>query len=228
MKHLLTLAFLAAFVAVSGVLEAKGLDVSFARGKWKAEDFTVVKGPRWPYVLSFEQLDDAIVNPCPDVPGIEIYKKHHGEVYAAMVHKERFDFGCTISSKMMFDYRMAPIIVIAPELGKTADGTPEFREHWEVCLYDEGINVWHHFHDVKKPSWYCASAIHFQDLMRYKANVRHEVRVKLSRTDGNHKQMTVFCGDYDFSYVDDSLPDSFYVGVLACEGRNFFYDLKVK
>ena len=213
------------FEALAG---REALDVSFARGKWNADDFTVVKGPRWDYMHGFEQLDDCIVNPCPDLPGEEVYKKHHDEVYAALMHKRRFPFGSEISSRMSFDYRMAPIIVIAPAIGTAADGRPEFREHWEVCLYDEGINVWHHFHDGEKPSWQCAAAIHFRDEMRFKPNVKHEVRVRLSKVDRGGRQMEVTCGDYDLRYVDDSLPDEFCVGVQGCEGRNFFYDLKVK
>ena len=42
------------------------------------------------------------------------------------------------------------------------------------------------------------------------------------------KEMRVAVGDYQFTYVDDLLPDTFQAGIIACEGRNFFYDFKAR
>ena len=40
--------------------------------------------------------------------------------------------------------------------------------------------------------------------------------------------VVVKCGGHEFGYVDNDLPDSFYAGIIGCEGRNRFYDFKVK
>ena len=46
---------------------------------------------------------------------------------------------------MSFDHLMVPLIVIAPELGKSEDGKyPELRDHYEIVLFYQGINIWHH------------------------------------------------------------------------------------
>ena len=46
---------------------------------------------------------------------------------------------------MSFDHLMAPLIVIAPELGRSADGKYlELRDHYEIVLFFQGINIWHH------------------------------------------------------------------------------------
>ena len=34
--------------------------------------------------------------------------------------------------------------------------------------------------------------------------------------------------DYEIGYVDNDLPDTFYAGIIGCEGRNRFYDFKIK
>ena len=122
------------------------VSVSFARGKWNPADFFPAKSWRWDYLGEFDQRDDAIVNRCPDVPGEEVYKKHHDKVYAALMYRSRLEIGTKVSSRMSFDHRMAPIVVLAPLLAKDVKtGAAEFRDHWEICLYDQGVNVWHHF-----------------------------------------------------------------------------------
>ena len=120
------LATAAAMAAIAGTLMAEStvVDVDFSRGKWNKDDFTAVKSWRFGYLGVFDQIDDAIVNRCPDKSGEEIFKKHSNDVYAAIVHKTRLSLGTTVSSTMMFDHRMAPIVVFAHELGAAADGTP--------------------------------------------------------------------------------------------------------
>ena len=153
-----TLMTVCALVVASAFAEFSPVDVSFARGKWNKDDFFVAKSWRFDYVGLFDQRDDAIVNHCPDgVSPEDLYKKHSNGVYSALVYKDMFDLGVTISSRMAWDWRMAPIIVIAPEMGKSADGVPEFRNHWEVCLYDAGINLWYHFFENGRQKWHKAA-----------------------------------------------------------------------
>ena len=224
-KSYAMLAAVAAGMAAAGV----EVNVSFANGAWKADDFIATKSWRWDYMGKFDQLPDGIVNHCPDLPGEMIYKKHHGDVYAALVHKTKFEMGHTVSSTMMFDYRMAPIIVLAPELGKSEkSGEAEFRDHWEVCLYDCGINVWHHYFEDGKQKWFKAAAIVLPEGQKFLANVKYDLQVTVARTRKGQKNMVVRCGGYELSYVDESLPESFLAGIIACEGRNFFYDFRIK
>ncbi len=124
---------------------------------------------------------------------------------------------------MSFDHRMAPLIVIAPEIGKSAKGEPELREHYEVVLYDEGINIWHHTWENGKPYWYKAEFLE----AKYEAKKPYTLEVKLETTRKG-RIMKVSCDGKTFGYMDFALPDKYYVGIIACEGRNRFYDFKIE
>ena len=204
------------------------VDVSFARGKWEANDFTLVKCARQDYIGSFEQMDDCVANHCP--PGTtpeEVYKKYNDKVYAAMLYKDRFPLGSTVSSRMGFDWLMAPLIVIAKDLGEDAKGRPELREHWEIVLFYEGLNVWHHFYEDGKQRWFKAASLKLPKEAYFKANVPYDLSVRIARDKSKNKTMTVTAGGYALHYVDESLPEEFRAGIIGCEGRNFFYDFKV-
>ena len=210
-------------------VETNGVYVSFARGRWSRDDFIPVKSFRWDEVCPFVQKDDCIVNRCPDVPGEEVYRKYHSSVYAALVYRRPFAVGSRISSTMMFDHRMAPIVVIADGLGKNAKtGHAEFRDHWEVCLYDQGVNVWRHFFEDGQQKWYKAGSLVLPEREYFRPNVRHEVKVTVENYKHGSRQIVVSVGGYTLTCVDDHLPDTFFAGIIACEGRNFFYDFKAE
>ena len=220
-----------ALLAVALVREAPAdgpVDVSFARGKWNQDDFEYVKSWRFPHCSRFEQTDDGIVNMlAPEMTPEDVFKKCSSSSYVAMLHRGRFTVGSTVSSTMLWDYRMAPIIVVAPDVGVSPGGVPELRDHWEVCLYDLGINVWYHYFEDGKQKWYKAADYLAPKDRPFKANERHELIVKTEVMKG-HRRMVVTCGDVTFAYVDDRLPERFRAGIIGCEGRNWFYDFKVK
>ena len=223
----LFLAF-AGILAMGALADFKPVDVSFARGKWDPGDFTLVKCARHDYIGSFDQMDDCVANHCP--PGStpeEVYKKHNDRVYAAMLHKTQFPLGTTVSSRMGWDWLMAPLIVIAKDLGADAQGRPELREHWEIVIYNQGLNVWHHFYENGRQRWFKAASLQLPESAYFKANVPHDLAVKVSRDSRRNKTMTVTAGGYTLHYVDESLPEEFHAGIIGCEGRNFFYDFKV-
>ncbi|MBR1920559.1 MAG: hypothetical protein IJ829_00990 [Kiritimatiellae bacterium] len=219
---------LAAAVAVGALAAASAADVDFARGKWNRDDFVAVKSWRWNHVGAFDQLDDAIVNRCPDKSGEEIHKKHGNDVYAALVHKTRLGLGATAAATMSFDYRMAPIVVIARELGAAADGTPEFREHWEACLFDKGINLWHHTFEDGKQKWRLAASLRLPKDEYFKPNVKYTLAVRVFKDGYGAKCIEVSCGGHSFTHEDAALPDDFLAGIIGCEGRNFFYDFATR
>ena len=210
-------------------VETNRVEVSFARGKWNPADFIPTRSWRWDYLGVFDQLDDAIVNRCPDIPGDEVYKRHHDKVYAALMFRKRFAVGTRVSSTMMFDYRMAPIVVLAEDLGRNEkSGDAEFRDHWEVCLYDKGVNVWHHFFIDGVQRWHKAASLLLPEGAYFKPNEKYDLRVSVGFNKHGRKEMKVVVGGYQFTYVDDLLPDTFLAGIIACEGRNFFYDFRAR
>ena len=145
------------------------------------------------------------------------------DCYASLVWKTPVEGPVEISSTMRFDVRMAPLLVIAPELADAPGGLKEFREHWEVVLYDQGVNVWHHEFKDGRPSWYLAAYLDAP----FAPGTRHTLTVRIAP----RRQRTLFtvsCGGKEFGYFEPSLPGRFYIGVTGCEGPCRFYDLKVR
>lgn len=212
------------FVVAALVMAGQGVDCSFARDGWNPDSWMRVKSPRWEHFGGWVQKDDCIENETPTgAKPKDLLSKLAGQIYSSMVLKEKFKGNVTVSVEMEFAGRMAPLIVIAPELGASAKGVPEYREHFEIVLFDKGVNVWHHFFKAGKPSWKKAAYSRFT----LKPNTRYTLKVKLARTSRG-KMMTVFVDGHEMGYMDESLPDEFYVGITGCEGVNRFYDFAVK
>ena len=214
---------LAAFCLLSASAATK-VEVSFGPGAWSSNDWILVKSPRFSYMHGFVQKEDFIENECPPLSGEDIFRKHCSEVYSAMVLKDRAEIGQTVSSTMSFDWRMAPLIVLAEKLDRSESDEPTLGEHWEIVLYDEGLNVWHHSIKDGKPFWYKAAYLK----VPFSRDTRYNLEVKVSKTHKGVREMVVKCGGHEFGYVDNALPDSFYAGIIGCEGRNRFYDFKLR
>ena len=207
------------------------IDVCFARGKWDPSEWMVFKSLRFDYAHGFDQMDDHIVNPSdPSWSDEELYAKHVTEVYASIVHPQRL-VGNTIelSSTMSFDHLMAPIIVLTPELDVDDKGRHAFKKHYEVVLYNEGINVWHYSYDAAKPEeerlrWHLAAFARAP----FSPKTKYELKVTMSKVEGREVRMFVEGGNVKVGFEDADLPESFYAGVTGCEGRNRFYDFKAR
>lgn len=203
-------------------LGAEDFSTTFEDGKWDRTQWLNVKSPRFDYLGEMVQHGDHITNKVPNLPDETIFKKHGSDVYAALVLNRKFTGNAVISSRMSFDHRMAPLIVIAPDLGKSAEGHPEFRDHFEIVLFDDGINVWRHQYADGKPSYYKAAYLKTAYLPKTVYNLQVELRFVKQGC-----QMVLKCDGKEFGYLEMNLTESYYVGLIACEGRNRFYDFKV-
>lgn len=206
---------------------AVDINCSFASGKWSKDDFVMVKGPRWDHSNSWRQESDHIVQEVPDdVSDKVLQSKLNPQCYVAMCLKDKINItggSVTCSSTMSFDYRMAPLIVIAPELGFNKKfNMPEFREHWEVVLYDRGINVWHHIWKDGKPSYVKVACL----MTTFLPKKKYELKTAIRR-HRNGCQLEIECDGHKFGCYMPMTAKSCYMGIIACEGRNRFYDLKV-
>lgn len=219
-----TLIFALFVFAAAVFCEAKTVyECSFAKDKWKAADWVIVKSPRWPFIGAWIQEKDHIKNTVPkDASQKDMLGKRAGETYTSMILKDKFKGNITISSTMSFDHRMAPLLVITPAYGKDAKGAPEHREHFEIVLYDKGLNVWHHYYTNGKPHWRKAAYMRAD----FKPGKKYKLAVKLKFTKKG-PMMIITCGGKEFGYTDDTLPKEFYVGLTGCEGVNRFYDFSV-
>ena len=213
-------------LSLASQLAAFEFNANFARGKWNPADFVMVKGPRWTKVGSWIQESDHIVQNVPaNATEQDLHRRMHDEAYVAMCYgkKVKLDQQVVCSSAMSFDDRMAPLIVIAPELGIHAtSGAPEFREHWEIVLYDLGINVWQHLWVNEKPAF-----IKFAHMnSSFDKKTRYELKITVNDTVKG-QMLEVECDGRSFGCYLPGLGKEFYLGIIGCEGRNRFYDFKI-
>jgi len=196
---------------------------SFDPNGWHSSDWLMVKSPRFDYLGQWLQKADGIENQVPaNAAPHELMGSRAGETYTSMVLKDRFRGSATIQATMSFADQMAPLIVIASDLGADQKGRPEYRDHYEIVLWNEGVNVWHHGYAEGKPSWQLAAYAKFP----LKANTRYEASVQLKHEPGV-KSLTVRVADHEFGFSDPALPDLFFAGITACEGVNRFYDFSI-
>jgi len=217
----LVLLFLLGLVSVHAAGKATSpiYSCAFSRRNWSRADWVRVKNPSGKRFGDWVQHDDCITNEVPDgiVPGK--FQGELAETYSSMVYKEKITGNVTITTTAAFAYQMAPLIVIAPELRENAQGQKEYRDHFEIVIFNEGVNVWHHFvQDGKLPHRKAAFA-------RFPLEKDTKYVLEVKKTG---KTLTVSVAGHTFGYMDDALPDSFYVGITGCEGLNRFYDFTVR
>jgi hypothetical protein len=187
---------------------------SFAAGQWQATDWLLVKSPRWAWEGAWLQESDHIRNRVPvDASLSELQGARCGETYVSMLYRLP-QTALRVRAEMSFDQRMAPLVVLAPEPVQNAAGQLEYREHIEVVLFDEGINVWHHQWSAERgPYWNRAA------WARFRAAVGRRYVLEVERAGA---QLVVRCAGHAFG-VALALPDRLYAGVTGCEGINRFY-----
>ncbi len=210
-------------VAAELPMETATCDLSFRPGGWRPADWLLVKSPRWSHVGEWRQEADHLANAVPaDATDEAMLGPRAPETYSSMLWRTRLAGNFTVASTMSFDYRMAPLIVLTSAPGATADGQAEYREHWEVVLYDEGINVWHHEYKAGKPVWHLAAMTRHA----FKPGVKYDLKVTLTR-QAQGTMIDIACGDARLAYMEHDLPRTLLVGLTGCEGVNRFYDFRV-
>lgn len=213
-------------LALAVALPAAEYSCRFTADGWAANDWVLVKSPRWTYFGGWEQQADHILNAVPaDATDAQMLGgKWAEQTYTSMLWREKVSGRkIEISSTLSFDYRMAPLIVLAPELGADAAGRPEYREHWEIVLFDEGLNVWHHTYGDGKPAWVKAAYLQAP----FRPGEKYALRAVITFT-AKGPMLEVSCGGHTFGCTVPTLPPAFQVGITGCEGRNRFYDFSVK
>ena len=92
--------------------------IEFVEGKWDKGEWTEVKSARWPTVGHWVQRDGHIENAVPaDADEKQWQGNRAPETYASMLWNTKLKGSFKVSSTMEFDYRMAPLIVLAPNYG---------------------------------------------------------------------------------------------------------------
>ena len=211
----------ALFLGVN-MLYAASNSVSFAENRWDRKTWIMVKSPRFSHKGAWIQEKDHIRNAIPgDITEEQSLGRNAGDSYCSMVWHEKIKGvrKVAINAAMSFDDRMAPLLVIAPEIGADENGYPEYREHWEIVLFDKGINIWHHQYADGKPSFYKAANL----AAPFPAKTKIEMEVTINLT-GKTPYLEVTVGEQKIGCAVPQLKESFFVGLTACEGINRFYN----
>lgn len=197
----------------------------FSRGNWRPDDWLMLKCPRFDQpVTSWIQHDDHLANPVPaGVSPEELMGKFAPDTFTSMILREQLTGSAVISSTMSFDHQMAPLILITPEYAGDAAGRLEYRNQWEVVIYNQGICVWQHYWQAGRCTWRLAARCQGS----LQASTRHRLTVAIGFYPAG-KELKITCGEISFSFFADALPDAYFVGLTACEGVNRFYDFELK
>lgn len=194
---------------------------SFASGGWNQSDWSMVKSWRWPHRGEWLQKESFIVNDVPeDASPQELQGKRVDKTFTSMLLKQQFQSDATFSSTMEFDYRMAPGLMIAAEPVETELGL-EYREHYEIILYDKGINIWRHYFEDGEQKWVRRAFL----TTEFAPKTAHKLTAKVQFTRRG-PQIVVEAGGHVFGYHEPNLPESYRIGIVASEGVNRFYDFE--
>lgn len=220
MKSLRLLIWCLILVCGAGLVSAAQVySCKFVRDGWQTNNWIIVKSPRWEFIGAWLQKDNCIQNKTPEnASKDDLAGKLAPEIYTSMVYGKIMTNNVVVHTTLEFDDRDAPLVVIAPDLGQSKTGCAEYREHYEIVFYHKGVNIWHHIYKDGKPSWEKVAYWNFP----LKAQTQYKVEVRKDK-----KMLRVSVDGHEFGYLDESLPDTFYVGVTACEGINRFYDFQI-
>ena len=197
----------------------------FSEGKWNKADFLNVKVPRFTLRNDFFQCDKYITNEPPAENGKKTRHKS-GHDYTSMLLDRKIVGGSSISSRLSFGKRMAPLIVLSGAPGVGKDGLPEFREHLEIVLFDQGINIWNHSYKDGKQIWFKAAYIK----MPFQPSVIYDLEVSVKFAPDGLCQLAVSCDGTELLGCATTVlkPDQpYYAGITGYEGPCRFYDFKV-
>lgn len=191
---------------------------SFQKDAWRPDDWQMVRSMRWDVCSRWIQKQDHIENDMPDdirPEDMQMGRDRTGETYVSMLARQGLTWNTLIRTTCSFDDRMAPLLVIAKEL------TDVYKAHWEIVLYDHGVNIWRYDLIGGKLHWYLEAFLE----MNLAPKIPHVLEAIPYR---NSKGDFLFAG-CNGQYVGCRLgkgmfPDSYHAGITACEGKNRFYD----
>ena len=90
-------------------------------------------------------------------------------------------------------------------------------------LYDQGINVWHHWFENGKQVWKKAGFVK----AAFQPNVKYEMDVEVKFTAGG-TLLEISVGEVEMQVMVNNLPRSYYAGIIGCEGLNRFYEFEIE
>ena len=145
--------------------------------------------------------------------------KYRDFEYISAVANERAQLPVVLETECSFEKFGAPLIVFSETMNELDNGWKVYGEHYEVVLFESGINIWHI--TPKEEGGQQVEAV-CKARLPFEAGKMTKLTVKLTR-NGIEAQ----AGELTAS-GECALPEKMYVGFTACEGINHFANFSVE
>ncbi len=181
------------------------------------EDFIYVSSLITETHTKFDCENDCIVNRYnPEIKGDWKYD------YISIVTKKKYAQGVTLKTKCSFEHYGAPLIVFTDDICAAKERN-YYGVHYEIVAYDEGVNVWHIQPDETGGEMPIKVALIGQLVFPIADGSLVDLQVTIK--DG---AIHVNINGKTLTATHPDIPQSFHVGVTACEGINRFYEFEIE
>ena len=216
-----------AIAATLSLSQAKTFD--FSEGRWDRGAFFEARNNDLDRGSPIVQMPDCIMNANdPDWSDEDLFKNHQADVFSSLILTNRFRGNVVFSSRMSFDHRMAPALVIAGDFEVDSQGRTAFLGMYEIVLFEDGINVWRHRRRSGEKSEIEKVAYARR---KFEKHTQYEMKVALKRSRVHGGRLTtdieVSADGVTVGLRDETVPAVYSVGIIGSEGRCRFYDFKV-
>jgi len=185
----------------------------FADGKWSMDDFFFCYSPRWKSRKEFLQEKDCITNNHDD-------GKAH---YISILTKKKYKTGVRLRAKCSFQAFGAPLIVISDDVNLNENGEMQYGLHFEAVAWFKGLNVWRVISCPERVERPVHSTLIGSDSFTIENDAICEIDVTVCE-----KELRVGIDGRYITVSHNEIPESFHVGITACEGFNRFYEFIIE
>lgn len=183
----------------------------FSKENWHGEGLVTAYSFRFTETPEFTQKEDCIatcVNP----------SHREGFDNISLLTREQYSGDMDMTLTCAFEDWGCPEIIIVPEMEHCDDGALRYGPCFEVVLYKNGINVWRHFRDGGKCHWHKRLGTVFPVTQ----NEIHVLHVQV-----RDKTLLIQVDDQKIELRVEDLPETFHVGLTACEGIVRLYEMAI-
>jgi hypothetical protein len=182
------------------------LSVSFGQDAWSPADWVIAKNPTVPHLGAWVQRPTCIENETPADPALAASLDH---TLTTMVYARQFAGDLTVSATLEFGAGAAPGIVVAQTWAPDEEGRPQYGEFYEVIIYEQGLNLWHHFPRDGEPTYELAAYARFP--------LKPDTPYKLTaQRKGQTLEMSV--DGHQVGVLIPPLAPELFLGLEGCEG----------
>ncbi len=184
----------------------------FKKDGWNKDDFMYAYSPACKEFPQFIQEEDCIVNK----EGLGLC----GYQYISIITKKKYATGVKATTHCRYDKFGAPLIAFTNELWEK-DGNTMYGAHFEVVAYEDGCNVWLIKPNPEGPRPTIPKKI---GSLPFKLEDGCLLTMTVKMLD---KKIYIDINGNAFEVENEEIPDTFHLGITACEGINRFYNFEI-